>query len=55
MHFRGFEGSPADPESSDEEDGSAKNTEKPKIPRKRFPWSDEAKYVIKITIKVTIN
>ncbi|KAH0950132.1 hypothetical protein HN011_012527 [Eciton burchellii] len=42
----GFEGSPADPESSDEEDGSSKNTEKPKIPRKRFPWSEEAKKLI---------
>ncbi|EZA53979.1 ubinuclein-1 isoform X2 [Ooceraea biroi] len=45
---KGFEGSPpADPESSDEnEDGSSKNTEKSKIPRKRFPWSDEAKKLI---------
>lgn len=46
IDFRGFEGSPADAESSDEEDGSSKNAEKPKIPRKRFPWTDEAKYVI---------
>ncbi|XP_039305216.1 ubinuclein-2 isoform X2 [Solenopsis invicta] len=45
----GFEGSPADAESSDEEDGSSKNTEKPKIPRKRFPWTDEAKkFVLEI-------
>ncbi|CAL1688919.1 unnamed protein product [Lasius platythorax] len=42
----GFEGSPADAESSDEEDGSSKNTEKPKIPRKRFPWTDEAKKLV---------
>lgn len=47
INFRGFEGSPADAESSDEEDGSSKNTEKPKIPRKRFPWTDEAKYITK--------
>lgn len=47
ISFRGFEGSPpADPESSDEEDGTSKNTEKPKIPRKRFPWNDEAKKLI---------
>ncbi|XP_025265547.1 ubinuclein-1 isoform X2 [Camponotus floridanus] len=43
---KGFEGSPADAESSDEEDGSSKNTEKPKIPRKRFPWTDEAKKLV---------
>lgn len=42
--FRGFEGSPADAESSGEDDTS-KNIDKPKIPRKRFPWTDEAKYV----------
>lgn len=47
INFRGFEGSPVDAESSDEEDGSSKNTEKSKIPRKRFPWTDEAKYVTK--------
>ncbi|XP_012214513.1 ubinuclein-1 isoform X2 [Linepithema humile] len=43
---KGFEGSPAGAESSDEEDGSSKNTEKPKIPRKRFPWTDEAKKLV---------
>lgn len=43
---KGFEGSPADAESSDEEDGSFKNTEKSKIPRKRFPWTDEAKKLV---------
>ncbi|XP_077264965.1 yemanuclein isoform X1 [Temnothorax americanus] len=42
----GFEGFPADEESSDEADGSSKNTEKPKIPRKRFPWTDEAKKLV---------
>ncbi|XP_011684599.1 PREDICTED: ubinuclein-1 isoform X2 [Wasmannia auropunctata] len=43
---KGLEGSPADAESSDEEDGSSKNAEKPKIPRKRFPWTDEAKKLV---------
>ncbi|KAL6258981.1 hypothetical protein P5V15_008903 [Pogonomyrmex californicus] len=43
---KGFEGSPADAESSDEDDGSSKNTEKSKIPRKRFPWTDEAKKLV---------
>ncbi|XP_020289262.1 ubinuclein-1 isoform X2 [Pseudomyrmex gracilis] len=43
---KGFEGSTADAESSDEEDGSSKNTEKPKIPRKRFPWTDETKKLV---------
>ncbi|XP_011868094.1 PREDICTED: ubinuclein-2 isoform X2 [Vollenhovia emeryi] len=43
---KGFEGSPADAESSDEDDGSSKNAEKPKIPRKRFPWTDEAKKLV---------
>ncbi|XP_014474993.1 PREDICTED: ubinuclein-1 isoform X2 [Dinoponera quadriceps] len=42
---KGFEGSPADAESS-EEDGVPKNTDKPKIPRKRFPWTDEAKKLV---------
>lgn len=42
----GFEGSPADADSSDEDDGSSKNTEKSKIPRKRFPWTDEAKKLV---------
>ncbi|KAL0111850.1 hypothetical protein PUN28_013206 [Cardiocondyla obscurior] len=43
---KGLEGSPADAESSDEDDGSSKNTEKSKIPRKRFPWTDEAKKLV---------
>lgn len=47
IDFRGFEGSPADAESSDENDVS-KNTDKPKIPRKRFPWTDETKYVLSV-------
>ncbi|XP_032664047.1 ubinuclein-1 isoform X2 [Odontomachus brunneus] len=42
---KGFEGSPADAESSGEDDAS-KNTDKPKIPRKRFPWTDEAKKLV---------
>ncbi|XP_011139998.1 ubinuclein-1 isoform X2 [Harpegnathos saltator] len=42
---KGFEGSPADAESSDEDDVS-KTTDKPKIPRKRFPWTDEAKKLV---------
>ncbi|XP_015171124.1 PREDICTED: yemanuclein-alpha isoform X2 [Polistes dominula] len=42
----GFEGSPAAAESSDEDEGSCKSTEKSKIPKKRFPWTDETKKLV---------
>ncbi|KAI4486172.1 hypothetical protein M0802_012515 [Mischocyttarus mexicanus] len=42
----GFEGSPAAVESSDEEEGSCKSTDKSKIPKKRFPWTDETKKLV---------
>lgn len=37
-----MEGSPADVESSDEED-NCENLDKAKIPKKSFPWTEEAK------------
>lgn len=40
--FREMEESPADAESSDDED-NCENLDKSKIPKKRFPWTDEAK------------
>lgn len=43
---KGLEGSPADADSTDEEDSSCKNTEKSKIPKKRFPWTDETKKLV---------
>ncbi|XP_043669067.1 ubinuclein-1 isoform X1 [Vespula pensylvanica] len=42
----GFEGSPAAAESSDEEEGSCKSADKSKIPKKRFPWTDETKKLV---------
>ncbi|KAG7198429.1 hypothetical protein KM043_005815 [Ampulex compressa] len=42
---KGFEGSPADAESTDEED-NCKNVEKSKIPKRRFPWTEEAKKLV---------
>lgn len=43
---KGFEGSPADAESTDDEESSCKNIEKSKIPKKRFPWTDETKKLV---------
>ncbi|XP_043492647.1 ubinuclein-1 isoform X3 [Polistes fuscatus] len=43
---KGFEGSPAAAESSDEDEGSCKSTDKSKIPKKRFPWTDETKKLV---------
>lgn len=40
--FRKMEGSPADAVSSDDED-NCENSDKAKIPKRQFPWTEEAK------------
>ncbi|XP_015603534.1 yemanuclein isoform X2 [Cephus cinctus] len=43
---KGIEGSLSDAESTDAEENPNKNSEKLKIPRKRFPWTEETKKLV---------